>query len=104
VHQYQRLLGVIGALQLDGDKMKVTIMNHYINKEEKGFSAFVNKCIGFFTKSNAWQLPQHALAGFGITGIRMYTSTQVQGHFASTQNAIRVMGYGDTYWKDPESE
>jgi len=34
--------------------MKVTIMNHYINKEEKGFGAFVNKCIGFFTKSNAW--------------------------------------------------
>ncbi len=34
--------------------MKVTIVNHYINTEKKGFSAFVNKCIGFFTSSDCW--------------------------------------------------
>ena len=34
--------------------MKITIMNHYINRDKKGFSAFVNKCIGFFTQSDCW--------------------------------------------------
>ena len=34
--------------------MKITIINHRINKNSKGFTAFVNKCIGFVTNSEYW--------------------------------------------------
>ena len=68
--------------------MKVTIMNHYINDTEKGFGAFVNKCIGFFTKSEAWHTSI-------ILGDTRYESGHPYG--ASKSLTIPDHKYVDTY-------
>jgi len=75
--------------------MKVTIMNHYINKEKKGFSAFVNKCIGFFTRSNAWHTSI-------ILGDMRYESGHPRG--ASKTRTIPKHSHVDTFSFDVAQE